>query len=151
MVNELNSVSEVEITYRPKFKASERPQISSSDQAFQLLRRQWNLDKIELVEEFKIVLLNRQNRVLGVADISTGGVSATVVDPKIIFAIALKANASALILAHNHPSGSLKASYADIAQTEKLKKGALLLEMTIWDHIILTSDGFLSFADEGLL
>ncbi|WP_113652230.1 JAB domain-containing protein [Pedobacter namyangjuensis] len=151
MVNELNSVSEVEITYRPKFKASERPQISSSDQAFQLLRRQWNSDKIELVEEFKIVLLNRQNRVLGVADISTGGVSATVVDPKIIFATALKANASALILAHNHPSGSLKASYADIAQTEKLKKGALLLEMTIWDHIILTNDGFLSFADEGLL
>ncbi len=151
MVNELNRVSEVEVTYRPKFKVSERPQISSSDQAFQLLRRQWNSDKIELVEEFKIVLLNRQNRVLGVADISTGGLSATVVDPKIIFAIALKANASALILAHNHPSGSLKVSYADIAHTEKLKKGALLLEITIWDHIILTNYGYLSFADEGLL
>ena len=119
MVNELSRVSEVGVTYRPKFKASERSKISTSEQAYQLFLNQWNLNKIQFQEEFKIMLLNRRNNVLVIADISTGGVSGTFVDPKVIFAIALKANASSIVLCHNHPSGNLKLRDADIRITKQ--------------------------------
>jgi DNA repair protein RadC len=83
--------------------------------------------------------------------ISRGGISGTVADPKLIFAAALKASASSIILAHNHPSGSLKPSEADIRLTKKLKEGGLYLEIPVLDHIILSKEGYYSFADEGLL
>ena len=98
-----------------------------------------------------MVLLNRNNRVLGVAPISSGGVSGTVVNPKIIFSIALKANASQIIVAHNHPSGNLKASNSDISITKRLKEGGRLLEIDVYDHLIITNYGYLSFADDGLM
>lgn len=149
MVHKTFKVAEVEISYRPDYKVSERPQISSSDDAYQILIQQWNLGKIELLEEFKILLLNRRNRVLGIVDISQGGLSGTVADPKVIFAAALKCCASGIILAHNHPSGELDPSSEDIAITNKLKAGALLLDLKIFDHLIITRDNFYSFADEG--
>jgi DNA repair protein RadC len=151
MVNELNSVSEVEVTYRPKFKASERPKVVTAEQAYQIFINQWNLDKIELQEEFKVMLLNRNNKVLGIADISMGGVSGTVVDPKIVFAVALKGNASSIILCHNHPSGNLKTSEADMRITRQLKEGGLILELPIYDHLIISNDGYYSFADNGMM
>ncbi len=106
---------------------------------------------MELREEFKILLLNRANKVLGLVNISTGGVSGTVSDPKIIFASALKANASGIILAHNHPSGNLKPSEADLNLTNKVKKAGQLLEIAVLDHIILTSEQYFSMADEGMI
>lgn len=151
MVNELSRVSEVEVTYRPKFKASERPKISTSEQAYRLFLNQWNLDKIQFQEEFKIMLLNRRNNVLGIADISMGGVSGTFVDPKVIFAIALKANASSIVLCHNHPSGNLKLSDADIRITKQLKQAGQLLELPIYDHLVITEHSYYSFADEGMM
>jgi DNA repair protein RadC len=144
-------VAEVEISYKPDYKVSERPQISSSNDAYQILIHQWNTDRIELLEEFKILLMNSRNRVLGVVAISQGGLSVTVVDPKVIFIAALKSCASGIILCHNHPSGELDPSKEDIAVTEKLKAVAELLDLKILDHLIISKDSFFSFADEGCL
>lgn len=153
MVQQENTfkVAEVEVTYRPKFRAQERPKITTSEQAYSLFLSRWDKGKIELLEEFKILLLNRNNRVLGIANISQGGVSGTVVDPKIIFAIALKANASSIILCHNHPSGNLKPSDADIQLTRKMVEGGRLLDIVIWDHLIINGESYNSFADEGMM
>lgn len=145
------NIAEVELVYRTKIKASKRPQISDSKLAFQILLNSWDHDKIELVEQFKILLLNKSNRVLGIAQISSGGISGTVADPRHIFALALKANATGIILSHNHPSGNLKPSSADELLTEKLRQAGTFLEIKILDHLILCSDQYYSFADEGLI
>ncbi|MBC8987732.1 JAB domain-containing protein [Pedobacter sp. N36a] len=149
--SKLFKVAEVEITYKPKFKVSERPQISSSNDSYQILIQQWDLGKMGLLEEFKILLLNRRNRVLGLVNISQGGFSGTIADPKVIFISALKACASGLILCHNHPSGEFDPSREDIALTKKLKSGGALLDITVLDHLIIGADGFYSFADEGII
>ncbi|TDH18074.1 DNA repair protein [Segetibacter sp. 3557_3] len=144
-------VSEVELTYKSKVKASERPLIASSRDAYQILLKVWNEGKIDLQEEFKILFLNRANKVLGVYHLSTGGITGTVADPRLIFMAALKANGVALVLAHNHPSGSLKPSRQDEELTQKIKNAGLLLDIKVLDHLIITSETYLSFADEGLL
>ena len=82
---------------------------------------------------------------------STGGVSGTVADPKLIFAAAIKANACGIILAHNHPSGNLHPSQADIDLTKKMKEGGKLLEIQLLDHVIVTTEGYSSLADEGFI
>lgn len=103
----LSRVAEVELTYKPKYKAADRPQIKTSQEAYNIFIAHWSLGKIELIEEFKILLLNRKNRVLGIVGISMGGVTETLADPKVIFAIALKSGASGIIFCHNHPSEEL--------------------------------------------
>jgi len=102
-------------------------------------------------EEFWVVLLNRANRVIRKEQVSSGGVSGTVADPKIIFKAALDQYASSVILVHNHPSGNLKPSQADVNLTRKMKHAGELLEIPVLDHIIFGDEGYLSFADEGLL
>ena len=144
-------VAEVELVYRTKVKPSQRPKITTSVDAYEILQKIWNRDKIELVEEFKVLLLNRSNKVLGVLDASSGGITGTVADPRIILTAAIKANAVGIVLSHNHPSGSLKPSRADEELTVKIKEAARFLDMTVLDHIIITSEGYYSFADEGLL
>src|SRR5690554_2706217 len=144
-------VAEIQLSYKTKVKPSQRPKITSSKEAYEILLESWDEEKVEFVEQFKIVLMNRGNRVLGIYEVSTGGVSATVVDPKLIFAAAIKTAASSIILAHNHPSGQLKPSQADIKLTKKLTEGGQLLDIPVLDHIIVTSEGYPSFADEGLL
>jgi DNA repair protein RadC len=106
-------VSEVELIYRSKVKASERPLISSSSDAYNVLKDLWEEGKMELVEQFKVLFLNRANRVLCLFNVSSGGITGTVADPRIIYTAALKVNAVSLILAHNHPSGLLKPSRQD--------------------------------------
>jgi DNA repair protein RadC len=144
-------VSEVELVYRLKVKAVNRPQIKSSKDAHALLVTIWNPGTIELREEFKVLFLNRANRALGIYELSIGGVTGTVADPRLLFAAAVKANASSLMIAHNHPSGNLKPSQADEDLTQKMAGGAKLLDMKLLDHLIMTADGYFSFADEGLL
>jgi DNA repair protein RadC len=119
----LHQVAEIQLIYKSKVKPSERPRITHSKDAFELLMQCWDENKLEFVEQFKILLTNRAHKVLGILDISTGGVSGTVADPKIIFAAALKASASGIILAHNHPSGNLNPSHADISLTKKNNGG----------------------------
>lgn len=144
-------VAEIQLSYKPKIKPSDRPKITCSRDASEILRASWDTGKLELLEQFKILLTNRANKVLGILEISSGGVSGTVADPKLIFASALKAGASGIILSHNHPSGNLNPSQADLDLTRKIKEGGKLLEIQVLDHIILTAENYYSLADEGLL
>lgn len=138
----------VELIYKSKIKPSQRPTIKSSKDCYDLLLQCWDQNKIEFVEQFKILLANKANRVLGIYELSTGGVSSTVVDAKLVFTAALKANACNMILSHNHPSGNLKPSKADEELTAKLKEAGKLLNIQVMDHIIVSNEGYLSFADE---
>lgn len=144
-------LAEVELIYKSKIKASMRPVIKSSGDINDLLLQLWHPGKIELIEEFKVLFLNRANRIMGVMDASSGGITGTVADPRIILAAALKSGAVNIILAHNHPSGSIKPSRADQDLTSKIKEGARWLDIAVLDHIIVTNEGYYSFADEGLL
>ncbi len=126
------------------------PKVTCSNDAVEVLRSIWS-DQIEYREEFVILCLNRANKVLGYSKISSGGTSGTVADPKIIFQIALKSNASSIILAHNHPSGNINPSDSDLKLTKKLKNAGTLLDIPVLDHIILTNESFFSFADEGIM
>jgi len=148
----LTQVAEIELTYKSKVKASDRPKVTTSHDAYELFKQNWNESKIEFVEQFKVLFLNRANKVLAIYELSTGGVSGTVADPKLVFAAALKVNASNIILCHNHPSGNLKPSKADEQLTLKLKEAGKYLDLPVIDHIIISADsGYYSFADEGLL
>lgn len=148
---DFNTIAEIEISYKTKISPSLRPVVKASSDLFQILSHFWNKDKIELIEEFKIILLNRANRVLGISSISSGGITGTVADPRIILATAIKANAVSIILSHNHPSGNLVPSSADIALTKKIREAAKYVDMDVLDHIIITKEGYYSFADEGQL
>lgn len=149
MAKAMTIVSALELGRRRKdIIPEERPKISGSRDAFELL-------KPELMdlqhEEFWMLLLNRANRVIKKHQISQGGVAGTVADPKIIFKMALDALASGIIVAHNHPSGNLTASQADIQLTQRLKDSGKLLEIQVLDHLIFAGHKYFSFADEGLL
>jgi len=116
-----------------------------------LAHANWNQDTIELREEFKIFLLNRANRVLGVYEVSKGGTIGTVIDVKLILQTALKTNSCAIILLHNHPSGNITPSQSDISITNKIKQAATIIGIDVLDHIIVTPEAhlFYSFADNG--
>jgi DNA repair protein RadC len=122
--------------------------IDSSKSAYQVLRK----SLVDLPhEEFWILLLSRSNKLIAKELISKGGISGTLADPKIIFHIALQHQASSLILAHNHPSNNRKPSQEDINLTRKLHQAGKILDINVVDHLIITDDGYLSFADEGML
>lgn len=144
-------VAEVDLVYKTKVKPSQRPQIVTAEDSYKILRQVWNPGKIEMVEQFKVLLLNRANKVLGVFEASSGGITGTVADPRLILAAAVKANACSIILAHNHPSGNLKPSKADEELTYKIKGAAQYFDIKLLDHVIVTEEGYYSFANEGLL
>ena len=148
-MNLLNyKVAEIEITYRNKVNPSDLMKISKSNDCFLLLLDLWS-DKMEYVEEFYVLLLNKANKVLGISKISEGGISGTLVDPKRIFQVALKANASSIILGHNHPSGNIQPSDADRKITKKIKDAGILLDIDVLDHLIVSANQYYSFADDG--
>lgn len=143
--------SELQLIYKQKYKSSERPTVTTSLECHQVLIECWNKELLGFIEEFKILLLNRANRVIGIFAVSSGGMCGTIADPRVIFAAALKSCATSIILAHNHPSGNLRPSQSDIDLTIKLRAAGKLLDIEVLDHIILAEDTYLSFADEGLL
>jgi DNA repair protein RadC len=145
---DLYQVAEIELVYKRVGKTSDRPQIKKAEDAHKLLSDHWDENKLDFIEQFKILLLNRANRVIGISDLSTGGITSTVVDPRIILVTALKANATSIILAHNHPSANLKPSDADRYLTQRLTDAGKLLDIEVLDHIIVTSEGFYSFAEK---
>ena len=145
------NVAEIQLSYKSHVKPSERAKITCSRDAYNVLLQTWDDNKLEFVEQFKVLLLNRANKVLGVFEVSTGSTTATVADPKIIFAAAIKANASGIIISHNHPSGNLSPSQMDIDLTRKVKEGGKILEVQLLDHVIITTESYYSFADEGIL
>ncbi len=133
---------------RKESEVVRRPRISSSRDAYEQIQP-YLLDLPH--EEFWLLLLNRANEVIRPVQVSQGGVSGTVADPKIIFKLAIECLASAIILVHNHPSGNLKPSEADKDLTRRLASAGKLLEIPILDHLIFTDASYLSFADEGLM
>ena len=131
-MDNIMNVSEVQLSYKSNVKSSTRYKINSSQDAYELLIKCFPDDTIEYKESFKVVLLNQSNRVLGIVPISEGGISATYVDVRLILQAALLANATQVILAHNHPSGSM--------------------EIHVADHIILSPEKeYYSYHDEGKL
>ena len=147
--NNWNMVSEIELVYRSKIKATQRPTLRSSRDVFDFLLQHWNHDKIELIENAKAIFLSSACKVLGLLDISIGGTTSTIIDPKIVFLPAIKLNANRIILAHNHPSGRVNPSANDLLFTENICKAGMLLEIKIMDHMIISKDTYYSFADEG--
>ncbi|MGA8854630.1 MAG: JAB domain-containing protein [Christiangramia sp.] len=145
-------VNEISIKYQGNFKISQAPKITSSLSATELLFDAWNKNQIGLQECFKIMLLNNANKVKGIYEVSTGGITGTLVDLRLVFAVILKSLTTAVILAHNHPSGTLRPSEADKRLTEKIINAAMLFDIKVLDHLIITPDGnYFSFADEGLI
>lgn len=142
-------IAALELGRRRKEQVVEqKPRIACSRDAFLLLHPYFaDLQH----EEFWVVLLNRANHPISKHLISKGGQSGTIADPKIIFHTALMHHAASLMLAHNHPSGNLKPSTADLELTQKLMAGAKLLDLQVLDHLIFTDHAYFSFADEGLL
>jgi len=142
-------IAEVQITYSSKVKACDRFRVTGSKDAANAFRSIW--PSYEHIEFIYMLMLNRQNQVLGCHQISKGGMTGTVVDVRVVFQVALKSCATSIIVAHNHPSGNLDPSDADKKITRQLKEAGALLEIPVIDHLILTEVGFLSMADEGYL
>lgn len=145
----ISIVSALELGRRRKVgEPLKRDKITSSEDAYRVMQP-YLMD--QSVEQFWIILLNRANLVIKPELISEGGVSGTVADPKVIFKKAVDKLASSIILVHNHPSGNLTPSQADIQLTRKLKEAGNSLDLPVLDHLIFTDHAYYSFADEGML
>jgi DNA repair protein RadC len=152
MKTQQTNISEVRLVYRTKVKASDRLQVKCSKDAFDIFMENWDLDSIEHIEEFKLLLMNRSNSVLGFMPVSKGGLSGTVTDVRLIYQGAIKANASGIICAHNHPSGNLSPSESDLKITQKIKESGNLMDIQLLDHLIIVPETlYFGMADEGVL
>jgi len=144
----MNVLNEITLNYHPKKKDS-CTRICSSVEAHKYLEEIWPDDR-GMRERFYLLLLNNANRVIGHVELSAGGIAGTVVDIRLAFATALKSLSTSLILAHNHPSGNLKPSQADLRLTQKFKEAGKFLDIQVLDHIILDpEDQFYSLTDNG--
>jgi DNA repair protein RadC len=169
--NNLNTLGKMSVAQLTKFKGIGEAKAISIAAALELGRRRREEEAIELKkitsskavfeimqpiigelphEEFWVLYLNNSNKVIYKAQLSKGGITGTVVDLRLLFKMALEQNATALLLTHNHPSGKLMASDADIQITKKIKQAGQTLEIQVLDHIIITENGYLSFQDTGI-
>ena len=143
------TLSEIHVSYKPGLISSTTT-ITNSQNAYEIFKSLFPADTISLQEQFVVLYLNRANRVIGSYQLSKGGITGTIADVRLILSVALKTLATGLILAHNHPSGNLKPSEADIQLTNKVKQAAKLMDIEVLDHMILSSNGYFSFTDDGL-
>lgn len=169
--NNLNTLGKMSVSQLMQFKGIGEAKAISIAAALELGRRRRVEDAIELKkitsskavfdimqpiigelphEEFWVLYLNNSNKVIYKAQLSKGGITGTVVDIRIIFKMAFEQNATGLILSHNHPSGKLIASEADLKITKQIKEAGQTLEIQVLDHLIITENGYLSFQDEGI-
>lgn len=144
-----NIVSEVELTYKNNVPYNQRQKISNSQGAYEILTNLFPENTMDYRETFIVLYLNRANQVLGYSVISQGGTSSTTVDIKMVIQTALLANASCIMLAHNHPSGNLHPSSDDNRITNRIIEAARLFDITVLDHIIITNESYYSFTDNG--
>ena len=143
-------ISEIEVSYRPAI--GRKSIITSSLDAYTEIKQFFDADTLALQEQFVVMYLNRANRVIGIYPLSTGGITGTVADLRLIVSVALKTVATSIIMAHNHPSGSLKPSRQDEELTRKIKDACTFLDIKLTDHLILSPENeYFSFADEGLI
>jgi DNA repair protein RadC len=169
--NNLNTLGKMSVSQLMQFKGIGEAKAISIAAALELGRRRRAEDAVELKkitsskavfdimqpiigelphEEFWVLYLNNSNKVIYKAQLSKGGITGTVVDIRIIFKMAFEQNATGLILSHNHPSGKLMASEADLKITKRIKEAGQTLEIQVLDHLIITENGYLSFQDEGI-
>ncbi len=139
-----------EITLKKMATTFPKVQIKTSNDAYNFIKQLYT-DDIEIYESFFILLLNNAAQTIGFAKISQGGITSTVVDTRMVAKIAIESLAISVVLAHNHPSGKLKPSDQDRSLTKKIKEGLKLLDISVLDHLILSSESYMSFADECLL
>ena len=144
-------VSEIEISYTPKQLTFSRPIITTSNDVYEIFKELFDTKLLNIKEECIVLFLNRCNKITGWHKVSSGGITGTVVDIRLILSIALKSLSCGLLIAHNHPSGNLKPSAIDIKLTTSLKEAAKMMDIKLLDHLIITVDGYYSFADEGLI
>lgn len=169
--NNLNALGKMSVSQLMQFKGIGEAKAISIAAALELGRRRRAEEAVELKkitsskavfdimqpiigelphEEFWVLYLNNSNKVIYKAQLSKGGITGTVVDIRIIFKMAFEQNATGLILSHNHPSGKLIASEADLKITKRIKEAGQTLEIQVLDHLIITENGYLSFQDEGI-
>lgn len=144
----MNTLNEIQVSY--KTSSEEKPVVDSCLSAYQLFINSWNMDNIEFLEEFKVMYLNQANKVLGLYNLSKGGLNQCTVDIRHIYSIALKINAISIIVAHNHPSGNLKPSSEDINITKQIASAGEILRIKLFDHLIITKDDYSSIEQLGL-
>lgn len=145
-------IPEIKISFKiDKVKKSELTQIMSSRDGYDVFKQIFDADTIDWLEESIVLCLNRANKVVGFYKLSGGGMTGVIMDTKVVFTVALNCGASSIIVAHNHPSGQLKPSDADIRVTENLKKAGIIMDIPLLDHIIVTDEGYYSFGDDGKL
>ena len=149
MNNTISEVSEIQVSYKPNKIVSSK--IATSFDAVQIIRKFWNEETIEMQEEVKVILLNNSNCVLGIYNLSKGGITSSLVDIRLVLSVALKCLAQGIILVHNHPSGNLKPSSADLDIVKKLKESCKIMDINLFDSIIITKESYMSFADDGLI
>ena len=146
----LHGVSEIEITYKPAIGS--KPEVTSSSDAYLILKEYYPENQIALKEYFVVMYLNQANRVIGVQKLSIGGLTSAVADVRLLFGTALKVLATGVVISHNHPSGNLKPSLQDKNLTKQVNEAGKLLDIKLLDHLIITPDNqFISMADQGML
>lgn len=143
------NVPEIRISYKPR--RSKQHTVANSLDAYGIIQHFFNRDTIELLEETLMLLFDRNNQLLGWTRLGIGGMHNSVIDQRLIFGIALKAGASAIMLAHNHPSGNLEPSKEDIVVTQQIKDGCHILGLLFYDHLIVAKRGYFSFSDKAIL
>jgi DNA repair protein RadC len=150
-MNTTEKLSEIKLYYKPRKTVA--PRITCSADAYKQVLKFYDQNTIALQEQFIILYLNRANTVLGAHQLFTGGLTSTIADIRLIMGIALKSMACGIIISHNHPSGNLNPSEADRTLTDKVKKACDLMDIKLYDHIIVSpyEGTFYSFADEGLI
>lgn len=144
----ISIVASMELVRRKKFDKVPKRKITSSNDIFEEM---YHILTDTSHEEFWVLFLDRKNVIISKKNISKGGLNATVVDPRIIFKLALNLLANSIILVHNHPSGNKRPSNADINLTKKIKMGSEVLDIHLLDHIIMARNEYFSFSDEGLI
>ena len=146
-MGKLSKIYEVEVVYkRPEITSM--PVVKNCEDIVLVFKELISEAKIDLKEFFLLALLTRNNRVLGVSILSVGNSNCTTISAKEILQLAIKTNSSAIIMCHNHPSGNLEPSKCDIDMTRRIKEICEICDITLLDHIIITSEGHSSFIEQ---
>jgi DNA repair protein RadC len=143
------NVDTPEITLKYKTSGVKKTKITNSQDSYNLFKQMYDADTLEYCESSIVIYLNRANNSIGWQKISQGGLTGTVVDVRMVLATALKCGATSLILSHNHPSGNLFPSKADDKLTKQINNACEIMEIKLLDHLIITTDGYYSYADQG--
>jgi DNA repair protein RadC len=144
-------VAEIELIYKTVVKPTDRTTIGQSGDMYKMFLQFWDKSKINLLEQFKVAYLNQAKQVVGLYNLSTGGINSTTADSRLILKGGLDLCATSMIICHNHPSGNLQPSEGDKIVTQKIKLAGLNQDIKLIDHLIITPYNYLSFADQGIL